>query len=160
MRGRSSIFCSNRISTTGLGFGFKIINNWSRGWRLEKCKFDFSDKSTLIFHKINFIIPFMRKYRNLVPEKVKMISRNDIKGLLSVWWPISREDLTILTFHVPSLAKGQGLCDIDSLYTITYSQEKYKKLNGPKDQNYTVCDTALHLWYTITGYTKINSVNR
>ena len=103
-----------RISTTGLGFGFKIINNWSRGWRLEKCKFDFSDKSTLIFHKINFIIPFMRKYRNLVPEKVKMISRNDIKGLLSVWWPISREDSTILTFHVPSLAKGQGLCDIDS----------------------------------------------
>ena len=30
-------------------------------------------------------------------------------------WAISREDLTILTFHVPSLAKGQGLCDIDDI---------------------------------------------
>jgi len=35
-----------------------------------------------------------------------------------------RGDSMMLTFHVPPLARGQGLCDIDSLYHKLYSQEK------------------------------------
>ena len=38
----------------------------------------FSDKSSLIFHKINFIRQFMSIYCILVPTKVKMKSRNDL----------------------------------------------------------------------------------
>ena len=47
----------------------------------------------------------------------------------------------ILIFHVPPLARGQELCDIDSLIYTLYSPEKFRRTRTSNNWFYIILDS-------------------
>ena len=51
----------------------------------------------------------------------------------------------ILIFHVPPLARGQELCDIDSLIYTLYSPEKFRRTRTSNNLFYIILDSELSI---------------